>query len=325
MRHEIVSILLATYNGERFLADQLNSILRQTYPHWELLISDDGSIDATWSIIQDFAAAFPDKIKVLPRDGVNRGSVLNFNRLLLAAKVQAASYMMFCDQDDYWLPDKIERSLTAMLALEAERGIQIPLLVHTRFTYVNSDLSVIKNKEGFHARKLPVISLPSMLVQNPLYGCTMLFNASLAAIVHCIPPCAENHDFWIALVASAFGGIGYLPESTILYRQHGGNISTHHDDGTFVNRCKKIFVYKGHLKDVERKLAMAVGFNQVYGVMLKTEQQQAVNTFIAFLRQQKCSLAIRNLRNGVRMQTRTQTLLFYLTALFRRQVNDISR
>lgn len=319
MRDEVVTILLATYNGERFIADQLDSLLQQTYKNWQLLVSDDGSTDKTPAIIEKYRSAHPQRIEVLPNDGINRGSVLNFNRLFLAAKARRAAYVMFCDQDDYWLPGKIERSLSLLLVMEVEKGAHTPLLIHTRFTYVNSDLSVISNKKNFHARKLPVISLATMLIQNPVYGCTMMFNSALVAKINSIPACAENHDFWVSLVASAFGDIVYLPDSMILYRQHGGNISTHHDDMTFVNRYKKIFVHKGHRKDVDRKLVMANAFNDTYKHCLNKEQQQTVTTFISFLQQRKCLLAIHNLQNGVRMQTATQTLLFYLTALLHRR------
>ncbi|MEO5890129.1 MAG: glycosyltransferase family 2 protein [Ferruginibacter sp.] len=313
-----VTILLATYNGGRFIRDQLDSIVQQTYSNWELLVSDDASTDEMPSIINEYATLHNDKITILPAGIKNQGSVANFNRLFNAAKESGAKYIMFCDQDDYWFPSKIEVTLNRMLLEEEQHGKAVPLLIHTNFTYADAGLKPIASKAKFHARKLRHLGLPNLIIQNPVYGCTSMFNKSLGDKISDIPSYAENHDSWIALVASAFGEIIYIPESTMLYRQHGGNISTQHDDNSMANRIKRVFFEKKNIKAVERKKIIISGFAGIYATELSREQQEMITDFLAFLNDQKPALAIANLRRGVRMQTAGQTLLFYLTAMLRR-------
>src|SRR5689334_536818 len=113
-----VIILLATFNGEQYIAEQIQSLLDQTYTNWRLIIRDDNSKDNTSAILTRYQQQYPDKITVMPNGGTNLGSVLNFNALLTFA--QDAEYIMFCDQDDKWLPHKIEDTFNAMLQLEVE-------------------------------------------------------------------------------------------------------------------------------------------------------------------------------------------------------------
>src|SRR5205085_8699781 len=104
--NELITILLATYNGEKYIDEQLQSLLNQTYTNWHLIIRDDNSTDGTPAILASYQQQYPEKITIMPNKGANLGSVLNFNALLTFA--HNAHYIMFCDQDDQWLPDKIE-------------------------------------------------------------------------------------------------------------------------------------------------------------------------------------------------------------------------
>src|SRR4051812_27217503 len=103
--NELITILLATYNGEQYIEEQLQSLFNQTYTNWRLIIRDDCSTDNTPAVIHEYQHQHSDKIVILPNDGMNLGSILNFNALLTFAR--GADYIMFCDQDDKWEKDKI--------------------------------------------------------------------------------------------------------------------------------------------------------------------------------------------------------------------------
>ena len=109
-----LDILLATYNGEKFLKEQINSLLDQSYKNWKLLIRDDMSTDCTMAILSDYISKYPDKIKLL-KSNKRLGPCQSFNYLLQKSD---SDYVMFCDQDDIWLPEKIELSLKKMRSLE---------------------------------------------------------------------------------------------------------------------------------------------------------------------------------------------------------------
>jgi hypothetical protein len=134
-------------------------------------------------------------------------------------------YLMLCDQDDVWLPDKIEKTLARMRRLEEEHGKSLPLLVHTDLRVVDGELNVISPsfKRAMNANYNRT-ALRDQIIQNTLTGCTCLYNRALAQLLTPQEPeYMVMHDWWLILTASAFGQVGHLDEQTILYRQHGKN------------------------------------------------------------------------------------------------------
>src|SRR5262245_1468649 len=125
-----IDVVMATYNGATYVKEQIDSILAQDYPSIRLLISDDGSTDATPQILQEYAKKHPSIITLLPFDG-NKGVVGNFSRLL---SYTTAYYVLFSDQDDVWNKDKVSKSYQRMKLLEVQHGKNVPLLVHTDLT-----------------------------------------------------------------------------------------------------------------------------------------------------------------------------------------------
>jgi len=312
-----ITILLATYNGAKYVGEQIDSILQQTHTNWRLLIRDDKSTDATPQIIADYQSRYPHKIVVVEDSLSNLGGTLNFGVLLQKAK--NAEYIMLCDQDDFWLPDKIEVTLAEMLRLERQYGREFPLLVHTNFHYVNSNLKVIKSREDFQATKIVDLNLCHLLAQNPVYGCTMMINNKLVLTIDGIPAIAENHDYWVAMVASAFGKISYLHKKTILYRQHGANLSGSYSDNSIVNRFRRNIVQGKSLQDARYKVKMAEIFKKKYLSLLSNNQIMVIDDFMDFSKNKHLSSVFKNLANGVRRQTRMQTLLFYVSAYLTNQ------
>lgn len=217
-----IDILVATFDGERWLPAQLDSLLAQSHPEVRIVIRDDGSRDGSRAIAARYASEHPDRIRILPHDGVNRRACGNFAELLRHAE---APYAMFCDQDDVWHPDKVEVSLAAMRRAEASAP-GLPVLVHTDLAVVDQDLAPIAPSL---ARFLGLdlvggASLPRLLAHNVVAGCTTLMNRPLIDRCLPIPPEAIMHDWWVALVAAACGRIEVVPHALAEYRQHPANV-----------------------------------------------------------------------------------------------------
>ena len=212
-----VNILMSTYNGQEFIAQQIQSIQKQTFENWNLLIRDDGSSDGTPKIIADFAKSDA-RIRFINADKrENFGVIKNFYTLL---KYEKADYYFFSDQDDVWLPQKLELTLASV---EKENN-QIPLMVYTDLTVVDRDLQVLHDSmiktQSHHANT----SLLEELTENTVTGGTMMVN-------HCLAKqwkqCYDDlimHDWYLALLAASLGKLIYLDETTELYRQHESNV-----------------------------------------------------------------------------------------------------
>jgi hypothetical protein len=215
-------ILLATFNGALHLPAQLDSLLGQTDESWRLLVRDDGSGDATRQIIASYRDRYPARIVLIDEGGGRLGPVGNFARLLGAA---TAERIMFCDQDDVWLPGKVAATVRKMAELEKNFGRETPLLVHTDLQVVDDALRPIAPSLWRYQGTDPERGrrLNRLLVQNCATGCTVMINRALADRALPIPAAAMMHDWWLALVAACFGCIGYVAEPTALYRQHGAN------------------------------------------------------------------------------------------------------
>lgn len=216
----VVDILMATYNGALYVKEQIASIQNQRHQNWRLLVSDDSSTDNTWEILTEFANSDP-RIVLLPRKE-RLGSISNFSRLMEHA---SAYYVMFSDQDDFWFPEKISKTLTKMREMEFQEGSSVPFLVHTDLVVVNHALKEMHPSLWKYSNldSSRYVTLNRLLAQNVITGCTMMINRPLLEISYPIPREAVMHDRWIGLVAAAFGRIGIIPEATMAYRQHGKN------------------------------------------------------------------------------------------------------
>lgn len=217
-----VDILLPVWNGTPFLGDLIESLQSQTYGDWTLRVRDDGSTDETHAVL-DRIACEDGRIRIEDSGGERLGAMGSFARLLENG-AGAAQYTMFCDQDDYWFPRKIEQTLAVMRQAEAESGTDTPVLVHTDLTVTDANLNPIGTSFWSYSGLRPKrTGLNQVLIQNPATGCTMMINRKLREAALPIATEAVMHDWWMALVASCFGRIVHIPEPTVLYRQHGSN------------------------------------------------------------------------------------------------------
>lgn len=210
-----VVILLSAYNGDRFLAEQLDSLLRQDYAAVQIRVRDDGSTDRTAAILREYADRDP---RLRYCSGPNLGVVGSFFELL-RDHVGEAEWIAFCDQDDVWAPDKISRAIGR---LTRESDGHLPLLYFSRLTLVDDDLRPL----GLTRPLTRPPSFGNALTQNIAAGCTMVINApARRLLVDAMPDlrAVVMHDWWVYLVVSALGRLVYDPESRIYYRQHGAN------------------------------------------------------------------------------------------------------
>ncbi|MFN8575920.1 MAG: glycosyltransferase family 2 protein [Candidatus Sericytochromatia bacterium] len=217
-----VDILLATYNGEKYLEEQLDSIINQTYKNWFVIVRDDGSSDLTLNIIEQFCKNYPDKSLFIKDSESNLGPCFNFGKLLTYS---TSNYIMFCDQDDIWLENKIELSLSGILKTERIYSKDLPILIHTDLKVVDSKLNMI-SESFFELKKLnPELSknINSIICDNSITGCTMIINKSLKDKIIINNKNIIMHDWWIAIIACILGKIDVIYEPTILYRQHSNN------------------------------------------------------------------------------------------------------
>lgn len=219
---------MSTYNGEKYLREQIDSILNQQYKEITLLIRDDGSTDGTVNILKEYADKYAN---VIYYTGENLGVQKSFFHLMKKAD-EKVDYYAFSDQDDVWLPEKIKRAV-GKIEIEEKRNKEIgnvyqsnkstekPFLYVSKTKLVNEQLEEIPVK----IRKYTVVpNFGNALVENICTGCTAVFNKALLELVNRrTPEFTIMHDWWMYLVAVAFGTVVYDTEPGILYRQHKGN------------------------------------------------------------------------------------------------------
>lgn len=208
----MISVCLASCNGEEYIAAQLRSILSQLPPDAELIVSDDGSSDATRSIISSFADA---RIHLV--DGPCRGVVANFEH---AISLSQGDVIFLADQDDLWLPEKVSSILSFFTAHSS-----CQLVLHDA---VLADASLNILSPSFFAYRRVKQGLWHNLLRNSYTGCCMAFRAELKSAALPFPANIEMHDWWLGLLAEQQEVASFLPQPLILYRRHDGTATTFH-------------------------------------------------------------------------------------------------
>lgn len=219
----MITIIMAVYNGQEYIREQLESLKDQTYTEWRLVIRDDRSSDKTAEIVKKFSDEVEQEV-ILKVNEKPSGSAKN-NFALLINDAKESDYVMFCDQDDIWKKDKIEITFNKMKQAEERYGRDFPLLVH-------GDVEVIDENGNINADSMFEMShinadskLPQILIQNHVTGCTMMCNKKLIAGIseYASSEYIIMHDYLAALYASVFGKIEVIKKPLLSYRQHSGN------------------------------------------------------------------------------------------------------
>ena len=226
---------MATYNGGRYLEPQLDSFERQTWPHWQLWASDDGSTDATPALLQRYQERWgADRLTMIK--GPAQGASRNFLSMVHNPAVQADAYA-YSDQDDIWENDKLERAMTWL----STQDPQTPALYCTRTRLVDADNRELGVSPLFNRPP----SFATALMRNITGGNTMVFNTALRQCLQQVPANIPLviFDWWTYIVATATGGPVYFdPTPGLRYRQHGGNLIGMSVNGpTLVSRTRKLF------------------------------------------------------------------------------------
>lgn len=249
-----VAVLLSTFNGGEFIRDQMLSLLRQSYRDIRIYIRDDGSSDETLEIIKEFV---DERIEVLSDTFGNLGPSCSFLKMLLAVR---ADIYLFCDQDDLWLPHKVQEAVSKL----SDIGLSSPALFHTDLTLVDRNLDSLG--DTFNSRggiEIPDdYRLGQILIQNCVVGCTVavtdaLVEASGVRDLTFQTDYVAMHDWWLALCAIVFGKIVFTDQSCILYRQHSGNVSGASKKRNIIQRLRIVGLGAGISRIVRYKVRVA--------------------------------------------------------------------
>ena len=209
-------VCLATFNGERWLREQIESICAQSHADWRLWISDHGSEDGTVEIAREFNS-LDERVELLPSDAPAGGPAENFQYLLttLADTGLATDDAVFlCDQDDHWDSRKLERQIAILNSADATFAD----LVYLSETGVPSDQRVLPTLKAVFPT-----TVESLLAQNSVVGCTLGFRSAVLDLALPFPEGLVNHDWWLALCALCLGELAFVDEPLVAYRQHADN------------------------------------------------------------------------------------------------------
>ena len=312
-----IHIILATYNGEKYLRRQLDSIL-QSYEDFCLHVFDDGSSDATAEILQEYQTMCPNRIKVHSNEQ-NLGCTRNFLNGLKTVyeevtgdgtaqsdmtdsitgkqHVPTKHYFMFCDQDDIWYSEKLSITQKAMRRLEKKYGSDLPLLVFTDAVVTDANGEEIapsfiaQNKLNPYA-----VSTARILTENKCIGCTSMMNEELVQLLTEVPEQARYHDWWMALLATSFGRMSYLNRKTLSYCQHGGNVVGVQKFTSYVkNRLLSLKKQKEMLLATHQQ---AAEFLAIYGDVLTEDKTKVIEAFATLSEQSFMRRRINVLRYG---------------------------
>ncbi len=258
-----VKVLLSSYNGAKYIQEQLDSLFAQTYPNIELYLRDDGSADDTLAVVQHCAGGRDIHIT----EGKNLGFARSFFTLL--QDCGRADYFAFCDQDDVWSEDKIERAVAVL----REEDASIPLLYCTRYDFYDKDLRHI----GLGPCKSP--SFPNCIVDLVSIGATFVINAKTREMVlQNMPQEVVGHDCWIYMLCQGMGKVIFDPRPSLKYRRTGENAST--TAGSFwkrnLGRIRQFLFQKGF----EKIRAQARGYWDLYASRLSEEDRKTLALFI---------------------------------------------
>ena len=267
-----VCVLMSTYNGEKYIEEQIESVLSQKDVMVKLVIRDDGSSDQTIPIIKKYA---DQNSNISYYSDINLGSAKSFMKLLKSAP--ESDYYAFCDQDDFWEEMKLISAVRQIEKVE-EKSAEIPVLYHSNLKIVDKDLNFIRMA---HERDYNKVSAYSSLVDNPVTGCTIVMNRTMAELVNKHDPEEMTmHDSWCNIVCSFFGKKIYDNNAYIKYRQHDNNVIGMKEESAVVNIRNKVKRIKKN--KLQPRLKNAVQFYRCYQKELPDETRKEIKKMVDY-------------------------------------------
>ena len=274
-----ISVVMATYNGAKYLEQQILSILNQTQKPAEFIVCDDGSTDGTIGILEKFAQQ--NKLRYIINDR-QLGLVANFKKVVALANNN--NYVALSDQDDEWLPEKLEKSFNLLQQIDEA---SVPCMVYSDLILVDQNDTVLntsfRNERGQSHYQY---NLETLLLNNFVNGCTTLFNPQLKRRFAEIPDnVLLNHDSWMALLTFTFGKSAYIPLSLVRYRKHESNASITGDvkpKSRYRNIMNEIRdSLKGQKTFLSAEFATAQSFHDRYINQMTDDKKAAFKTFLS--------------------------------------------
>lgn len=301
------AVLLAAYNGSSYLPALLDSLRSQTDTDFTVLMQDDGSADSTPDLLRSAAEA-DSRFVFAGEQGLHLGAAGNFISLIRQAQ---ADYVLLCDQDDIWEPEKIAVLKQALRDLEARYGADTPLMVHSDCSLIDGEGALLRESFFRHQGWNPAaVSLQELLVQNNVTGCTLIMNGPLRKLVAERARAKElfMHDWFIALTAAAFGHIAFVDRPLTRYRQHGGNeigASTRSPAARILNALK-------HRDEAKCRILLTYThtkvFRKLYGEDLPAPARKITEDYLATQQMRKIPRVLAVRRMGCVMQSRVTRL-----------------
>ena len=266
IQDKAVEILMATYNGEKYIKEQIDSIVNQTYANWKLLIRDDGSNDKTLDIIREYEKRDV-RIKLLEDSKGNLGFVKNFEELIKNSKNE---FIMFSDQDDYWLENKIENYINELNKL-SKNELETPLLLHSNSFVCNENLEIIKEK-FINSKVALQYKENSYFFAYTVQGSTALINRKLIDVGIPFLKNVTVHDRYFHLLAEFFGKRIFIDKSLMKYRQHLNN-----NIGAKSSIIQKI-LKKRYFEEEERNLILEI--KNKYEAKIEREKIELIDRYL---------------------------------------------
>jgi len=282
-----ILVLLPVYNGEKYLAEQIDSILSQTHRDLLLVCRDDGSTDGSLALLQDYAQRYPDQVIVLQDGKGNLGASGSFSALMQWALAnygeQTDAFVALADQDDIWHLNKLETCLQALLGTQVESPL-VPVLVHSDLRVVTAEGEEISpSLMQFQGLDPARTWFAAQLISNTVTGCTSLMNMALLKKALPVPADAVMHDWWLSLVASAFGRLVFVPQALVEYRQHGRNTlgaREHKKASLNLLTFKKLFQLKQN-PEAQKLFEQAAAQARAFEARFETELDQKDRGIVA--------------------------------------------
>lgn len=259
-----VAVLISTYNGEKYLKEQLDSILKQTYKNIEIVIRDDGSNDSTLEIIKKYQEKYSN---IILKEGTNIGFLKSFFKLLELAN---ADYYAYCDQDDVWIENKIELAVKELNKLDNSK----PNMVFGNSDYYDENMNFLGKGEEHRT-----FSFKNSMYECVAQGMTMTINeVAKNFIVQNIPEKCLFHDWWTYMVCSGMGNVAYNDEVVVKYRRFQKNATAEGQNAfkVLLWRIEKLFTDNG-MKDIK---IQQLEYKKMFYDKMSEENKAFLDTFV---------------------------------------------